>query len=401
MLQKALITTLLVALGTHAASAQNLTDVLATVEQGNTQLRAAKAAAQAEIAEMQADITPGPTSVEYSPFFHKGYRGIAASELIVTQEFDLPALNKAKRRGVGLQNDVLDLDYRILRRDILLEAANTWFDLCTARQRLDILRQRQTANDTLMSLYNRRLDHGYATAMELNRVKLDRMNLNTEVAECQSEMLTLSERLQSLAGGTPVITATPAAAANAPALSSSAAAPAIPSTWTTTASTDANLETTRAEAALTASRHNLNLTRKTWYPTFTAGFRVNTEQRDANGGFVVGLAFPLFSNGKKQQAARMRHTANELALVDAHQNADNRSRSLSATAQTLQSVLATYDVDLMRDNLSTLMHATESGEVSIIEYYTEAERIYSILQQRLATENTYNKTMAELNRDKL
>lgn len=393
MLPKALFTTLLAALGTPAASAQNLTDVLAIVEQGNTQLRAAKAAAHAEIAELQADITLGPTSVEYSPFFHKGYRGIAASELIVTQEFDLPALNKAKRRDVGLQSDVLDLDYRILRRDILLEAANTWFDLCTARQRLDILRQRQAANDTLMSLYTRRLEHGYSTAMELNRVKLDRMNLNTEAVECQAEMLALSESLQSLAGGMPVITAAPA--------STDVATAAIPTTWTTTASTDANLETTRAEAALTASRHTMKLARKTWYPTFTAGFRVNTEQRDANGGFVVGLAFPLFSNGKKQQAARMRHTANELALADAHQNADNRCRSLSATAQNLQSVLATYDVTLMRDNLSTLMRATETGEVSIIEYYTEAERIYTTLQQRLATENTYNKTMAELNRDKL
>jgi len=34
--------------------------------------------------------------------------------------------------------------------------------------------------------------------------------------------------------------------------------------------------------------------------------------------------------------------------------------------------------------------------LSIMDYYVEADRVYSALQSRLATENAYNKAVAEL-----
>lgn len=409
------------ALAFASAEAQDFTSVLRTIEQGNTQLAAARQTNAAEVASRQAENVIGTTSLEYSPFFHGGYRGIASSELIVTQEFDYPTLYRERRKSIDLQKAVMDLEYMTLRRDILLEAAKKCYDLSTAYHRQALIHQRLAATDSLLTLYTKRLDHGHATIIDYNRIRMDRMALVTESAESQGEALAIIEELQHLNGGEPIAAldtiisslseerATPieCIGMNLNAPSHNELMYAAPHNELRAARLFVDdletetLETATAEAELAASRYELQLSRKSWYPTFTAGFRVNTEMRDANGGFVVGVAFPLFGNGKKQRAAEMRTSAAEMELADARAEALSRVRALKTEAATLQRILSTYDVELMKENLTLLLRAVLAGEISIMDYYPEAERIYGVLQQRLETENAYNKVYAELHRDEL
>lgn len=404
-----------------AAEAQDFTSVLRTIEQGNTRLAAARQINAAKVASRQAENVIGATSLEYSPFFHGGYRGIVSSELIVTQEFDYPTLYRERRKSTELQKEVMDLEYMTLRRDILLEAAKKCYDLSTAYRRQALIRQRLAATDSLLTLYTKRLDHGHATIIDYNRIRMDRMALVTESAESQGEALAIIEELQRLNGGEPIVAldtiisslseerATPIECIgmnlNAPSHNELQFAASHHELQVARAFVDdletETLETATAEAELAASRHELQLSRKSWYPTFTAGFRVNTEMRDANGGFVVGVAFPLFGNGKKQRAAEMRTSAAEMELADARAEALSRVRALKTEATNLQRILSTYDVELMKENLTLLLRAVLAGEISIMDYYPEAERIYGVLQQRLEMENAYNKVYAELHRDEL
>lgn len=404
-----------------AAEAQDFTSVLRTIEQGNTRLAAARQINAAEVASRQAENVIGATSLEYSPFFHGGYRGIVSSELIVTQEFDYPTLYRERRKSTELQKEVMDLEYMTLRRDILLEATKKYYDLSTAYHRQALIRQRLAATDSLLTLYTKRLDHGHATIIDYNRIRMDRMALVTESAESQGEALAIIEELQRLNGGEPIaaldtiisflseesVTPIECIGMNLNAPSHNELMYAAPHNELRAARLFVDdletetLETATAEAELAASRHELQLSRKSWYPTFTAGFRVNTEMRDANGGFVVGVAFPLFGNGKKQRAAEMRTSAAEMELADARAEALSRVRALKTEATNLQRILSTYDVELMKENLTLLLRAVLAGEISIMDYYPEAERIYGVLQQRLETENAYNKVYAELHRDEL
>ena len=375
------------------AEAQDIAAVLQSIEQSNTRLAAARQMNAAEIASQQAENVIGATSLEYSPFFHGGYRGIASSELIVTQEFDYPTLYRERRKSTELRQDVLELEYRTLRRDILLDATKSCYDLVAARQSMKLIRKRIAATDSLLALYNRRLDHGHATILDLNRIKLDRMSLLTEEAECQGDELSIIDHLQTLNGGQPL-----------PDISVVSVDEDLVFDIFTEAQTDYTpepLEVATAEAEVTFSRHERALSRKSWYPTFTAGFRVNTEMRDANGGFVVGVAFPLFANSKRQQASAQKMTAAELALADARAESLSRTRALRTEAENLQRKLRTYDADLMEESLTVLLTAVLAGEISIMEYYTAAERTFAMLQERLAIAAQLRKVYADLRRDEL
>lgn len=373
--------------------AQSITTLLATIEQNNLQLRAARETKAAEAADREALNVLGPTSVEYSPFFHARYPGIVSSELIATQEFDYPTLYAQRRESARLQQHLGELEYRTLRRDILLEAAECCNGLIAARDNANLINRRLAAADSLLAIVEKRLDYGHATIIDLNRIRMDRMSLTAEAAESATTTLRLCQQLQRLNGDQPLSLTidelTPITDA------------ADIGTTTSCVTPDEPLEVLTAEAALSATRHELQMSRKSWLPTFTAGFRINTEQRDANGGFVVGVSFPLFGNAKKQKAARLHHSAAQLQLADAQAEAENRQRRLAAQAESLRRTLAAYDQSLMEETLQHLLHAVLSGEVTIAEYYTESQRVVALMQQRLSTESEYNNILLQIIRERL
>lgn len=419
-MKRILLLLLLLAAVAHIALAQDITHILAAIEQNNLRLRAAREAAAADIADLQAaNNIFGTTSIEYSPFFHRGVRGLASSELIISQEFEVPRLYRERQRAIELRLDVDDAEYRILRRDILLEAAKLCYDLDFARRNSELIQQRIAAADTLLAIFQRRLDHGHATIMDFNRIRMDRIALNTEAAECQGNIMTILRGLETLNGSQPLPTdsllvpreASYAATsvdnlqltATLPVVASSPVPPlsAISSHDDESVSAAETLETRAAEASLAASQHEVRLARKSWYPTFTAGFRRNTDLREANGGFLVGVALPLASNGKKQRAARLHRSAAELQLANARTEAEARRRTLLTEAENLRRTLATYDTDFLNESLAVMLRAVVAGEITITDYYTETRSAYLLLQQRLTTENSLAKVMAELYRDNL
>lgn len=63
--------------------------------------------------------------------------------------------------------------------------------------------------------------------------------------------------------------------------------------------------------------------------------------------------------------------------------------------------MQTYDTALMHTTLEMLRRAVEDGQLSVIEYYTEADGIYRNLQTLEELENRYHALLAELFRNSL
>ena len=55
----------------------------------------------------------------------------------------------------------------------------------------------------------------------------------------------------------------------------------------------------------------------------------------------------------------------------------------------------------MRETLSLLQKAVESGEISLIDYFVETSSIYSNLTSCITLRNNYHKLMARLYKNRL
>lgn len=373
-------------------AAQSLDSLLLAIEHNNKSLQALKKGNEATMQEVQAQNRLEDPTVEYSPFFQRNVKGMASSELVVSQGFDFPTLYAARNRYTRLQETVTDWQYESARRDVLLAAKQFCLDLIYLNREKALLAERQKNADELQALYEKRLAQGDATLIDLNKIKMDHMAIRTEMAQNDMARATALEGLQALNGGEPV-------AFSGQDYPASAAEADLNAMRDYLLRNDAALQA--AEAAVSASRQEVKVNRQGWIPKLELGYRRNTDQSEASHGLLIGATIPLFSTRDKVKVARQRLAEAQLQQEEARVQAESALRTKFGELQQLKRAAAAYDVELMRSSLQTLKKSIANGELSVIEYYTEADNVYRNLQERLKLESQYQKALADLLKSEL
>lgn len=383
----------IVAFSTYSiAFADNIGDVLKQVASNNITLQALAHDNQADVLDIKASNSIGGPSVEYSPFFTKGYSGVAESELVVSQEIDFPTKYAARNKQAKMQHTVGEQLLAKQRRDILLQAQLLCIDLIRLNQTLSMLHERLANSETLLQMYQKRMDAGDANALELNKVKLDCMEVRTLVNEAQGERTSLLQQLRQLNGGKP-IDVIDTVLPEYPQITNFESYRAL------ALASDADVAV--AQTALRAADMNLKLQKNEWLPNISFGYRRNTEHGEGINGFLVGVSFPLYSNSNNVKAARQRRESAELQVMQAQNEAEATLRTNYEQLQGLQQVIDHSDVKLLQESLTLFAKALQQGEITALVYYVEINSIYEKLQRHIDLHCQSVKLLAELHKAEL
>lgn len=281
-----------------SAKAQDINAVLKSVEQNNMELKALLKGNEAADIENKSQNTLEDLSIEYSPFFQSETSGIASSELVITQGFDFPTLYGARKKAGQLQRNVLDMQYQTARRDILVNAKKLCLDIINYNKQKQLLQERRKNADELLAMFELKFKNGDATSLELNKIKLDRMNLETELVQADTKHANAMQQLQALNGGLPIevnMTEYPQAPADDEV-----------TMYEKAVATDWTVRT--AQASVLAAEQDVKVNKQSWIPKFEIGYRRNTEGDNASNGFLIGGSIPLFSSKNKVKIAKARQT---------------------------------------------------------------------------------------------
>ena len=383
----------IVAFSTYSiAFADNIGDVLKQVAANNLTLQALAHDNQADVLDIKASNSIGGPSVEYSPFFTKGYSGVAESELVVSQEIDFPTKYAARNKQAKMQHTVGEQLLAKQRRDILLQAQLLCIDIIRLNQTLSMLHERLANSETLLQMYQKRMDAGDANALELNKVKLDCMEVRTLVNEAQGERTSLLQQLRQLNGGKP-IDVIDTVLPEYPQITNFESYRAL------ALASDADVAV--AQTALRAADMNLKLQKNEWLPNISFGYRRNTEHGEGINGFLVGVSFPLYSNSNNVKAARQRRESAELQVMQAQNEAEASMRTNYEQLQGLQQVIDHSDVKLLQESLTLFAKALQQGEITALVYYVEINSIYEKLQRHIDLHCQSVKLLAELHKAEL
>lgn len=391
-MKRYLIATIVAFITYSIALADNIGDVLKQVASNNLTLQALVHDNQADVLDIKASNSIGGPSVEYSPFFTKGYSGVAESELVVSQEIDFPTKYAARNKQAKMQNIVGEQLLIKQRRDILLQAQLLCIDLIRLNQTLSMLHERLANSETLLQMYQKRMDAGDANALELNKVKLDCMEVRTLVNEAQGERTSLLQQLRQLNGGKP-IDVIDTVLPEYPQITNFESYRAL------ALASDADVAV--AQTALRAADMNLKLQKNEWLPNISFGYRRNTEQGEGINGFLVGVSFPLYSNSNNVKAARQRRESAELQVMQAQNEAEASMRTNYEQLQGLQQVIDHSDVKLLQESLTLFAKALQHGEITALVYYVEINSIYEKLQRHIDLHCQSVKLLAELHKAEL
>lgn len=374
-----------------SAKAQDINAVLKSVEQNNMELKALLKGNEAADIENKSQNTLEDLSIEYSPFFQSETSGIASSELVITQGFDFPTLYGARKKAGQLQRNVLDMQYQTARRNILVKAKKLCLDIINYNKQKQLLQERRKNADELLAMFELKFKNGDATSLELNKIKLDRMNLETELVQADTKHANAMQQLQALNGGQPIevnMTEYPQAPADDEV-----------TMYEKAVATDWTVRT--AQASVLAAEQDVKVNKQSWIPKFEIGYRRNTEGDNASNGFLIGGSIPLFSSKNKVKIAKARQTEAVMQHANARINAENSARTMINQMKQLKASADAYDVPLMRQTLKLLRTAVENGEISVTEYYVEADNIYKNMITYMDIERQFQDALTEIYKNEL
>ena len=377
----------------HAQTgSSNLGQVLSEIERNNLRLQAMRLDNKAESHNIDAENRPEATSVEYSPFFRREVSGIASSELVVSQEFDFPTIYGARSKSGQLRKENLNIRYMALRRELLLDAKQKYLDLILLSQNGKILAERMANSDELLALYDKKFRQGDATVIEINKIKMERMNLQTELLQNESDIRNLKSSLSALNADRPL----PLDSVDYPDMPPLAS---YDSFRESVLANDITIKTSQSDVKV--AEQELRVTKQGWLPKRSIGYRRNTEIDEASNGFLVGASFNLFSNGSRVKSSRIKKEAAELALDNARIEVEAELRELYDELAKISEMLKIYDIGLMNESLRLLRKSVEYGNTPLLDYYTEADQIYLQIETYLSLNNRYHKLMAEIDKNSL
>ncbi len=372
--------------------AQSIDKVLESIGQNNKEIQAQEQIARARKMENRTvNNLPDPT-LSYNSVYSNASTGGHATEFLAAQGFDFPTQYITRNRQATLENQAVDYEWQASRRDILLRAKNLCLDLVRLNQEKALMDLRMNIADELQALYEKRLATGDASALEVNKIKMERMNVRTEVAQNNAAHRAALQNLLAMNGNLPIEFA-------------DTLYPEVPEVKDYNALRDVVIPSDytlqAAQAAARAAEKQVSVRRQDWLPKLQAGFRRNTSSVEAMNGFMVGGSIPLFANRKKVQIAKAQaHTA-RLMQEDALLEAKAALMARFNEMQQLKEALATYDLPLMYRSLDLLKQALAEGHISLIEYFVEAESVYRNLLAYMEVENQYQKVMADIYKNEL
>ena len=372
--------------------AQNIDQVLQSIEANNKELLSQKQLTKAQKMENRTENNlPDPT-VSYSSFYKNGAGPGHGTELVATQGFDFPTQYITRNRQAEMENEAIDLQQQAFRRDVLLRAKNLCLDLILLNQEKALMDIRMKNADELEALYAKRLEAGDANILEVNKIKMERMNVQTEVAQNHASHRNALQSLLAMNGNMPVEF-------------SDSTYPEVKEILDYNQLRDevvASDYSLQAAVAFTrAAEKQVSVDKQNWLPKLEAGFRRNTDTGMSMNGFVVGGSIPLFSNRKKVQIAKAQAISAQLMQEDALLHVENNLMALYNEMTQLKEAMHAYDVPLMYRSLDLLKQALTEGQISLIEYFVEAETVYQNLQARMQLENQYQKVMASIYKNEL
>lgn len=386
-MNKATLLTLLATLfSTPMATAMEA--ALDSIEANNTMLSALHQQNEAERLSNNTGLNLEDPEVEFTYMWGQPSEVPNKVAVGVSQSFDFATLSGAKRRVATRQNDMLALQYKQARVELLKEARIALVNLIynnavTALDNRKLGEYRQLAETQRIAL-----ERGDANVIGLNKINLELVAVENEVSLNKIEREAILLDLQRLNGGKELsMYKVTYPAENLPLT--------FEEFYAQAEMTSPMLAYVRSEIEL--SREQLSLTKSEGLPTFSVGYVNELMAGDNHHGVAVGLSIPLWSNSGKVKAAKAAVVAAQAQSDDAVAQFYGNVRSQYERTMSLRKTAREY-ASIVKKLSSTeyLTKALQAGQISIVDYINENKLYYEAIEKSLEAERDYRLALAEL-----
>ncbi len=369
------------------ASSQSFNETLKRIEENNKELQAGSKYVESKTYEHKLDNLPGGPEISYG-YFPKNSSVPGTKEVFeVSQSFNMPCYYRNQSKYSKLMINQEELNYLVLKQSILNEAKDLLIEYIYLMKQISVIDKRLKIADNIYNAYMIRLETGDANVLEVNKAKLHLLHVKKQEKEYRTEVLSIKERLNNLNGGNDLtvnIDDYPFEELTD-----------LDSLLFDRLANDPEL--LYNQKASQASQQRIKVTKNLQLPEFSVGYGSETVADEKFKGFIVGLSVPLWGSKNSIQQAKVESEFYELNNTSVSEKAITETRIQYEKVKSSCENLKSYETVLSSINNEELLNKSlESGEISVIEFFTEMIYFYEIYDDYLSVEKDYHQALAEL-----
>lgn len=367
---------------------ESIDSVLVNIEKNNKTLIANTKYWEAKNLEYQTGLTPGNPKVEYDYLFGTPSNAGNQTDFIVTQPFDFPTVYIKKKQLSNEQMKQAEFQLNANRQEILLQVKLICLELIYRNKLNAELTIRKQNTEKWLSAFQKSLEKGQGNIMDVNKAKLQLIEINAAFQENTSVRNQLNQKLTELNGGISIEFSDTAYSTIA----------IIQDFETLEAEIEAKDPTRKyLEQESVIGKGEVALSKALTLPKIEAGYHYQAILGQRFNGVHFGLTIPLWENKntvKTKQAELMVNEANLQDHINEHyyhiKQQYEQMTNLKITLDEYQTLFSSLN------NVELLDKSLLLGQISAIEYFMEMTYYYEALKNYLKTEMEYNKVVAEL-----
>ena len=374
------------------AAQGSISDVVASVEQNNARLKAARARVSSDSIALRASNNLEDPRVAFE--YNFGSKNVGDKWAIgVSQGFEWPSIYSERSRANNHRIDALSAAERAERADLILNTRLLCLDLIYTNRQIEAQDLILKNVDELYNLYNKAFEHGEASIIDINKIKIERIAAVQALDELKSKRNSLKEQLAGLNGNKSIDGVNLDLLDDYPA-DELAAIEAYRSLYATN-----NPQAEYFTHIDNSTRSDVKVARMGWLPKLELGYQYTNELGDGFNGVTVGASIPLFSNKRKVAAAKAEAITNELNRNTYRNDVEAQLKADYAQAVALKSQLTQYfDIIADDNNFTVLRKALDGGQITLLNYLLELRYFLDAKNKYLDLEHSYHATIASLSR---
>ena len=374
------------------AAQGSISDVVASVEQNNARLKAARARVSSDSIALRASNNLEDPRVAFE--YNFGSKNVGDKWAIgVSQGFEWPSIYSERSRANNHRIDALSAAERAERADLILNTRLICLNLIYTNRQIEAQDLILKNVDELYNLYNKAFEHGEASIIDINKIKIERIAAVQALDELKSKRNSLKEQLAGLNGNKSIDGVNLDLLDDYPA-DELAAIEAYRSLYATN-----NPQAEYFTHIDNSTRSDVKVARMGWLPKLELGYQYTNELGDGFNGVTVGASIPLFSNKRKVAAAKAEAITNELNRNTYRNDVETQLKADYAQAVALKSQLTQYfDIIADDNNFTVLRKALDGGQITLLNYLLELRYFLDAKNKYLDLEHSYHATLASLSR---
>ncbi|MDR2926610.1 MAG: TolC family protein [Cytophagaceae bacterium] len=362
-------------------------DFLQQIEANNTTLATLRQQIEAQKIGNRTGLTPANPEVEFNYLWGAPSPIGNRTDISVTQTFDFPTAYSHRSKIANLQNENTELQYKAERINILLLAKKACIELAyyTALAKEYAVR-RQNAQ-LIAEATKAKLDKGETTIIEHNKAQLNLTTVQTEVAQIETERITLLSEIKRINGNKEIT--------NTNVNCNLQFVIDFEDWYAQVEAKNPVLQYVRGQIEI--DRHKIKLNRAMGLPKLSAGYMSEKIVGEHFQGVTIGISIPLWENSNRVQQAKAQVQAAETAFADSKVQFYNRLKTFYQKAASLQQNAQKLRQSLANNNNEPLLKkALDAGEISLLNYLLEIEFYYNAINKALEAERDFELAVAEL-----